>query len=88
MKFLENKQDEIIENTLSFFKTKINDNPQATLRQVEGELKSLYIRFDNAWTGRSIVGDTTQMATISGLEGVRAACIERLQQADKEKRRA
>nr|WP_320050028.1 hypothetical protein [uncultured Desulfuromonas sp.] len=79
MEFLQNKQDEIVEGLVHFFNAHIAEKPHEKLRQVESELKTLYIRFDNDWTGRGVVGDATLTATISGLEGVRAECLRRLE---------
>lgn len=81
MNYLEKKQEEIVEGIFGFFATKLAANPAATLRQVDSELNSLYTRFGQDWTGRGIVGDTTQMATIAGLEAVRAECLAQLQSA-------
>lgn len=78
MEFLEKKQNEIVDNIFGFFTSQIEESPSATLRQVESELASLYVKFGHGWTGRGVVGDTTQLATISGLELVRAECLERL----------
>lgn len=79
MNYLEKKQTEILDGLYAFFEHKIADNPQAVLRQVESELKTLYIRFDHGWTGRGVVTDATQSATIAGLEAVRAECLDRIQ---------
>lgn len=78
MKFLHERQDEIVNGIQDFFAEQIKENPEDTKKQVEKELESLYVRFGNDWTGRGIVGDTTQMATIAGLEAVRAECLARL----------
>jgi proteasome assembly chaperone (PAC2) family protein len=79
MEFLYQRQDEIVSGIQAFFAEQVEQNTAATKRQVEQELESLYVRFGNDWTGRGIVGDTIQMATIAGLEAVRAACLERLE---------
>lgn len=78
VEFLHQRQDEIVTGIKAFFAAQVRENPAATKRQVEGELESLYVRFGNDWTGRGIVGDTTQMATIAGLEAVRAECLAQL----------
>jgi len=78
MEFLAQRQDEIVNGIQDFFAVQIKENPRATKRQVEAELESLYVRFGNDWTGRGIVGDTTQMATIAGLEAVRAECLAQI----------
>jgi hypothetical protein len=78
MEFLHQRQDEIVAGIQAFFAAQIRENPDATMKKVEGELESLYVRFGNDWTGRGVVGDTTQMATIAGLEAVRAECLAQL----------
>ena len=78
MEFLHQRQDEIVNGIQDFFAAEVKENPVATKKQVEAELESLYVRFGNDWTGRGIVGDTTQMATIAGLEAVRAECLAQL----------
>lgn len=75
VEFLNQKQDEILNGIQAFFAAQIRENPEYTKKQVERELESLYVRFGNDWTWRSIVGDTTQMATNAGLEAVRAECL-------------
>lgn len=86
MDFLEKKRDEIVDGIFVFFAAQIETEPEKTLKKIEGELKHLYIRFDNAWSGRGVVGDTTQQATISGLEGVRAECLDRIKRQKIENR--
>lgn len=78
MQFLEQKREDIVENLYGFFLDQLVDNPQGTLDQIERELEALYIRYGNDWTGRGVVGDTTQEATIAGLEAVRAECLSRM----------
>ncbi|MBN2644993.1 MAG: hypothetical protein JXR59_05910 [Desulfuromonadaceae bacterium] len=78
MDFLYAKHDEIVENLFLFFRDQLERDPHATLKQVEQELNALYIRYGNDWTGRGIIGDNTQQATIAGLEAVRAECLARL----------
>ncbi len=83
MEFLQQRRDEIVIGIHAFFAAQVRENPAATKQQVEHELESLYVRFGNDWTGRGIVGDTIQMATIAGLEAVRAECLEQLAQGQK-----
>jgi len=78
MEYLQKKQEEILDGVYSFFEQKLNDNPEAVLHQVNGELDTMYIRFDHGWTGRGVVTDATQSATIAALEAVRAECMERI----------
>ncbi len=82
MEFLRQRQEEIVTGLQAFFAAQIKESPAATKKQVELELESLYVRFGNDWTGRGIVGDTTQMATIAGLEAVRAECLEQLNRTE------
>lgn len=78
MTFLERQQAEIVENLYSYFSDQLVQNPQAVLEQVDRELQALYVRYGNDWTGRGVVGDSTQEATIAGLEAVRAECLDRV----------
>lgn len=78
MNFLEQKKDEIVTNLFGYFEEQMGKNPVATLEQIDRELQSLYVRYGNDWTGRGMVGDTTQEATIAGLEAVRAECLDRI----------
>jgi hypothetical protein len=82
MEYLQAKQEEILDGIWNFFAAKIEENPAATLSQIDNELKSLYIRFDHGWVGRGIVGDTTQGATIAALEAVRAECLDRVKKGE------
>ncbi len=79
MDFLEQKYDDTVTNVYGFFSDQIAKNPQTVLQQVDEELRSLYVRYGNDWTGRGAVGDSSQEATIAALEGVRAECLSRLQ---------
>ncbi|EAT14526.1 hypothetical protein [Desulfuromonas acetoxidans] len=72
------KYQETLEGLSGFFEERLEQDPQGTLQQVEGELKALYIRLDQDWTGRGPVGDTVQTATIAALERVRARCLTRI----------
>lgn len=84
MEFLKQRQDEIVTGINGFFADQVKKNPAATKIQVEQELEALYVRFGNDWTGRGIVGDSTQTATIAALEAVRAECLEQLEQQNRE----
>nr|WP_320115758.1 hypothetical protein [uncultured Desulfuromonas sp.] len=72
------KYQETLEGLSGFFEDRLEKDPQGTLQQIEGELKALYIRLDQDWTGRGPVGDTVQTATIAALERVRARCLARM----------
>ena len=83
MNYIEEVTKDIIPNTFSSFAEQLETDPQGTLQQVEGVLKSLYVRYGNDWTGRGIVGDSTQEAAIAGLEAVRVECITRIKNSRK-----
>lgn len=78
MDYLQKKQEEILDGLYTFFEQKLADNPEELLRQINNELKTQYIRFDLGWTGRGVVTDATQSATIAALEAVRAECLDRI----------
>lgn len=80
MDYLDAREAEIVANISDFFKERILNNPQAVLAQVEGELTALYVSYGNDWTGRGVVADTIQEATIAALEGVRAECLQLLKE--------
>jgi len=86
MTFLERKKAEIVENLYAYFSEQLDQNPRAILEQVDRELQSLYVRYGNDWTGRGVVGDSTQEATIAGLEAVRAECLDRIRAQESEVR--
>jgi len=72
------KYQQTLEGLSGFFEEGVENDPRGTLLQVEGELKALYVRLDQDWTGRGPVGDTVQTATIAALERVRAQCLSQL----------
>lgn len=75
---LEQIQTETFENLFSYYEQILDTKPEQLLTQVEAELKSLYIREGNNWTGRGAVGDAKLTGTIASLEAVRAECISRI----------
>ena len=79
MNFIQEVTKDIVPDTYSAYVTQIETDPQGTLQQVEGVLKSLYTRYGNDWTGRGVVGDSTQEAAIAGLEAVRVECLARIE---------
>jgi hypothetical protein len=79
MNFVEEVIKDIVPNTFCSFAEQMEVDPQGTLQHVEGVLKSLYVRYGNDWTGRGIVGDSTQEAAIAGLEAVRVECITKIE---------
>lgn len=79
MNFIEEVTKDIVPNTFDSFADNIELDPRGTLRHVEGMLQAHYVRYGNDWTGRGIVGDSTQEAAIAGLEAVRIECLARLE---------
>ena len=79
MNFIQEVTKDIVPDTYSAYASQIETDPQGTLRHVEDVLKSLYVRYGNDWTGRGIVGDSTQEAAIAGLELVRVECLARIE---------
>lgn len=78
MDFMQHHSAETVNDTLAFFAQQIDADPAAVLSRAESELKTLYVRYGNDWTGRGYVGDSEQEARIAALEAVRAECLERL----------
>ena len=78
MDFLQHHSADMVNDTLDFFAQQIDQNPAAVLSRAESELKTLYVRYGNDWTGRGYVGDNEQEARIAALEAVRAECLDRL----------
>jgi RNA binding exosome subunit len=81
MGWQQQKYQETLEGLAEFFEDQIEEDPKRVMEKIDGELTNLYIRFDQDWTGRGVVGDTVQMATIAALERVRAKCLEQINQA-------
>ena len=78
MAYIETHKEMILENLSEFFEESLNNHPAELLDQLERELRSLYVRQGNDWTGRGEIGDARLEATISVLEAKRAECLERL----------
>lgn len=70
---------DVVTDTFSSFAGQIEADPHTTLQHVEGMLKSLYVRYGNDWTGRGLIGDSMQEASIAGLEAIRAECLARIE---------
>lgn len=79
MNYIEEVTKDIVPNTFDSFANEIECDPRGTLTRVEGMLQAHYVRYGNDWTGRGVVGDSTQEAAIAGLEAVRAECLARLE---------
>lgn len=71
---------ETVEGFLDMFKDDIQKDPLGTQQKLAQELESLYVRFDNDQEGRGVVGDSSIMGNINGLEAVRAECIKLLKE--------
>ncbi|PLX97683.1 MAG: hypothetical protein C0620_00140 [Desulfuromonas sp.] len=80
MGWQQKKYQETLEGLAEFFEDQIEEDPKMVMEKIDGELRNLYIRLDQDWTGRGVVGDTVQMATIAALERVRAKCLEQINQ--------
>jgi hypothetical protein len=59
------------------------NNPAQTLKDVEAELKVLYIRLDNDQEGRGQVAEAGITGTVAGLEVIRCECVELLKKQEK-----
>ena len=68
----------ILDNLSGFFEEHLVKDPVGLLDQLERELRSLYVRQGNDWTGRGEIGDAKLEATIAVLEAMRAECLEQL----------
>ncbi|MFO7765392.1 MAG: hypothetical protein R6V33_03050 [Pelovirga sp.] len=79
MSYIETHKKIILEHLPGFFAEQLDDNPAGLLEQLEPELRSLYVRQGNDWTGRGEIGDARLDATVAVLEAVRAECLVRLE---------
>ena len=77
-KYLQEKYDENFNAQYAYWQAKALENPAAALKKIEAELKVLYIRLDNDQEGRGQVAETGIVATVAGLESVRAECLDLL----------
>ncbi|MFO7577137.1 MAG: hypothetical protein R6W66_05365 [Pelovirga sp.] len=80
MDFIDLHRQIIMKNLTGFFADQIDGQEQQLLDRVERELRSLYVRQGNDWTGRGEIGDARLEATIASLEAVRAECLAQLEQ--------
>lgn len=78
--YVETHKELIRVNLPGFFSTQLAENPVGLLEQLERELRSLYIRQGNDWTGRGEIGDAKLEATIAVLEAVRAEGLGQLKE--------
>ena len=78
MSYVETHKEIILENLPGFFVEQMAEDPAGLLEQLGCELRSLYVRQGNDWTGRGEIGDARLEATIAVLEAVRAECLKQL----------
>ncbi|MFO7813683.1 MAG: hypothetical protein R6V21_12000 [Pelovirga sp.] len=79
MTYVDAHKETILENLPDFFAEQLLEDPEALLEQLERELRSLYVRQGNDWTGRGEIGDARLEATIAVLEAVRAECLQTIE---------
>ncbi len=77
--YIDTHKEIILENLSGFFEGQLVENPAGLLEQLESELRSLYVRQGNDWTGRGEIGDAKLDATIAVLEALRAECLIQLE---------
>jgi len=77
-KYLQEKFDESFDAQHSYWHKKVKENPAETLKQVDAELKVLYIRSENDQEGRGQVLQAGIDGAIAGLETIRAECLHLL----------
>lgn len=77
--YVDSHKEIILENLPGFFAEQLIENPEGLLEQLECELRSLYVRQGNDWTGRGEISDARLEATIAVLEAVRAECLQQIQ---------
>ncbi|MCL1945794.1 MAG: hypothetical protein FWF51_01390 [Chitinivibrionia bacterium] len=77
-KYLQEKYDEHFDAQYYYWREKAFENPSQTLKDIEAELKALYIRLDNDQEGRGNVAETGIVAAVSGMEAIRAECLHLL----------
>lgn len=79
MTYVDTHKETILENLPGFFSEQLIEDPEGLLVQLERELRSLYVRQGNDWTGRGEIGDARLEATIAVLEAVRAECLQQIE---------
>jgi len=80
--YVETHKETILENLPGFFAEQLVENPKELFERLECELRSLYVRQGNDWTGRGEIGDARLEATIAVLEAVRAECLQQIEPSD------
>jgi hypothetical protein len=79
-KYLTKKHEENFDAQYGYWHSRAMSNPAQALKDMDAELKVLYIRLDNDQEGRGRVGDTSIAAMIAGIEAVRAECLDLLKE--------
>ncbi|MCL2844197.1 MAG: hypothetical protein FWE23_01915 [Chitinivibrionia bacterium] len=74
-KYLQEKYDECFDAQFHYWHDKAQENPVKTLKEIEAELRVLYVRLENDQEGRGQVAETGIMGTVAGMEAVRAECL-------------
>jgi len=77
-KYLQEKYDESFDAQFDYWQPKSLENPEAVMKQVEAELKVLYVRLGGDIEGRGQVAEAGIKGTIAGLEAIRAECLHLL----------
>jgi hypothetical protein len=77
--YVDAHKETILENLPHFFTEQLLEDPEGLREQLERELRSLYVRQGNDWTGRGEIGDARLEATIAVLEAIRAECLETIE---------
>ncbi len=77
--YVDAHKETILGNLPDLFTEQLLEDPEALLEQLERELRSLYVRQGNDWTGRGEIGDARLEATIAVLEAVRAECLQKIE---------
>jgi len=80
-KYLQEKYDECFDAQFYYWHEKALENPTQTLKEIEAELKVLYVRLENDQEGRGQVAETGIMGTVAGMEAVRAECLDLVAQS-------
>lgn len=77
-KYLQEKYDENFDAQYNYWHQEMIENPSVALKNIDAELKVLYIRLENDQEGRGQVAETGIMGTVAGLETIRAECMDLL----------
>ncbi len=80
MEWETNQREEIAAGIWKYYQEKIDIAPENALVLIEQELHDQYNRSGNDWTGRGVVINTLIASTISTLESVRVACLEKIEE--------